>query len=269
MAVRPPIINVLSRAAEKAGRSLVKDFGEVEHLQVSRKGPADFVSVADIRAQEILHEELSKARPDYAFLAEEGASGTWAPYDGDRFIIDPLDGTTNFLHGLPHWAISLAVESKGEVVAAVVYEPLRDEMFWAAKGAGAFVNHHRLRVSSRKDLSQSLLVTGIPFKGSRDDGPLFLAQLNTLMNQVAGVRRSGSAALDLSYVAAGRFDAYWELSIQPWDVAAGLLLVREAGGFTRGLPGGGPALFAEGCFAANAELFELVWGILQGVKTPA
>ncbi len=237
MALRlSPHMTVMANAAQKAARRLLRDFNEVEQLQVSVKGPGDFVSQADFRAEAILREELAKARPGYAFLMEEGgASGsenwTW------RWVVDPLDGTTNFLHGMPHWAISIGLERRQpdgrvETVAGLIYSPAPDEMFWAEKGAGAFVNERRLRVSARREITQAVFATGIPFANVSPQRRLAFARtLGTLMPVVAGIRRFGAAALDLAWVAAGRFDGYWELGLKPWDCAAGNLIVREAGGF--------------------------------------
>ena len=237
MAVRPSAhITVMTGAAQKAARRLLRDFNEVEQLQVSVKGPGDFVSQADLRAEQTIREELARARPGYAMLLEEsGATGSenWAW----RWVVDPLDGTTNFLHGIPHWAISIGLERRlpdggAELAAAVVYNPAADEMFWGEKGGGAFLNDRRLRVSARRDLREALFATGIPFAAAPAGRRLAFARtLGTLMPQVAGIRRFGSAALDLAWVAAGRYDGYWELGLKPWDYAAGLLLVREAGGF--------------------------------------
>lgn len=226
---------VMQNAAQKASKRLLRDFSEVERLQVSIKGPSDFVSQADLRAEQTLREELAKARPGYAFLMEEsGASGgenwTW------RWVVDPLDGTTNFLHGIPHWAISVGLQRRlpdgaVELAAGMVYSPANDEMFWAEKGAGAFVNARRLRVSSRREWSEALFATGIPYaKVAAKNRLAFAHTLGKLMPSTAGVRRFGSAALDLAWVAAGRYEAYWELGLQAWDVAAGALIVREAGG---------------------------------------
>jgi myo-inositol-1(or 4)-monophosphatase len=229
-------MTVMQNAVHRAAKRLLRDFAEVEQLQVSVKGPGDFVSQADLRAEAMLRDDLMKARPGYAFLMEEsGASGsdnwTW------RWVVDPLDGTSNFLHGIPQWAISLGLERRhpdgsSEVVAGVVYAPCVDEMFWAEKGAGAFLNERRLRVSARRDLREAVLGTGIPFAIAPASQRLAYARmLGTLMPQVAGVRRFGSAALDLAWVAAGRFDGFWELNLKPWDTSAGVLLVREAGGY--------------------------------------
>ena len=223
MAMRSALINVMARAAEKAGRILVRDFGEVEQLQVSKKGPGDFVTSADTKAESILHEELSRARPDFDFWMEE--AGEHNTGKSERWIIDALDGTLNFLHGVPTWAMSIAVEREGEIVAGVIYEPISDQTFWTEKGMGAFVNHQRLRVSARSVLGDALCGSS----GRRlTDGDTAILQRLTM--QSAAMRRIGSCALSLAYVAAGRFDGYWCRNMQPWDLAAGLLMVREAGG---------------------------------------
>lgn len=224
-------LTVMINAARKAARRLVRDFGEVENLQVSMKGAGDFVSNADRKAEETIREELMHARPAYGWCGEESAPE--AGRDGmHRWIVDPLDGTTNFLHGLPHWAISIALERKGDIIAGVVFDPIKDELFAAEKGAGAYVNNRRLRVSARRDMIEMLFGTGIPFANS-PHLPATLRTLAQLMPRCAGVRRAGAAALDLAYVAAGRLDGYWEEGINVWDVAAGALLVREAGGIVR------------------------------------
>lgn len=247
-------MNIMIKAARKAGRSLVKDFREVENLQVSIKGAGDFVSRADREAERIIKEELRGARPNYGWLGEE--TGEDAGEDPTRrWIVDPLDGTTNFLHGLPHWAVSIALEHKKEIVAAVVFDPAKDEMFVAEKGGGAFVNDQRLRVSGRGKMIESIFATGVPF-GGRGTLPATLQDLARLMPLTAGVRRWGAAALDLAYVAAGRYDGYWERGISPWDVAAGILLVREAGGFVEGLRDGDDPLESGRIVAANATIFE-------------
>ena len=238
-----PALQVVHAAVRKAGRRLLRDFGEVEQLQVSMKGPSDFVSQADIRAEQTLREELTKARPNFAILAEE--TGAHGAEDWEyRWVIDPLDGTTNFLHGIPHWAISVGVEKRiherrTELVAGVVYAPALDEMFWAEKGHGAFLNDKRLRVSGRRDMASALFATGIPF-GAVPKKPEFSAILARLMPQVAGVRRFGSAALDLCWVVAGRYDGFWEMNLRPWDIAAGLVILKEAGGAVTDPEGGDP-----------------------------
>ncbi|WP_138379607.1 inositol monophosphatase family protein [Luteithermobacter gelatinilyticus] len=252
MALKSATITVMQRAAEKAGRKLARDFGEVEHLQVSKKGPADFVSAADTRAEQVIREELSKARPEFGFLLEENGE-----IEGRnkhcRWIVDPLDGTTNFLHGIPHFCISIALEQNGEITAALIYEPLSDNLFWAEKGHGAYLNNRRLRVSARRKLPESLLATGIPFLG-RPNHAFFLNSLETIMPEVSGIRRFGSAALDLAYVAAGRFDGFWETDLKPWDIAAGILLVREAGGQVTTFDGKADVLDTGQIMATNGKL---------------
>ena len=255
MALRSAIINVMAMAADKAGRRLVRDFGEVEQLQVSRKGPADFVSSADMRAERILRESLMQAHPEFGMLMEE--SGTTEGRDRrHRWIVDPLDGTTNFLHGLPHFCISIALERDGQVVAGIVYDPVKDELFWAERGLGAYVNDRRLRVSGRGRMREAVFATGIPFLGIQDGAGhrRFLAQLECVMAECAGVRRFGAAALDLAYVAAGRYDGFWENGLNPWDVAAGVLLVREAGGQVSDLSGRRYELGAPDICAGNDQL---------------
>ena len=246
-------LNIMMKAARKAGRSLVKDFREVENLQVTMKGAGDFVSKADIAAENILREELMGARPSYGWLGEETGE-TKGEDPTRRWIVDPLDGTTNFLHGMPHWAISIALEHKGEVVAGVVFDAAKDEMFYAEKGQGAWMNQsQRLRVSGRARMIEGVFATGVPF-GTMPGLGESLKDMARLMPQCAGVRRWGAAALDLAYVAAGRFDGYWERGIKPWDVAAGVVLVREAGGFVNPLREGDPLLGGAGLIAANSGL---------------
>ena len=264
MARRSPLINVMVSAAMKASRGLRRDFGEVEQLQVSRKGPADFVSIADKRAEKILFEELANARPDFGFLMEEHGEIA-GKRDDIRFIIDPLDGTTNFLHGIPHFAISIAVEERKEIVAGVVYAPLTDELYWAEKGQGAFLNDTRLRVSGRTKMEAALLATGIPFKG-RDGHELFLAEMTEIAPEVAGIRRFGAASLDLAYVAAGRYDGFWESGLNSWDVAAGALLVREAGGYVTDYDGRQAVVEAGTIIAANDRLHAPLERMLKRVR---
>ena len=268
-----PHLTVMANAAQKAARRLLRDFSEVEQLQVSVKGPSDFVSQADLRAEQTLREELNKARPGYAFLMEEaGASGsdnwTW------RWIIDPLDGTTNFLHGMPHWCISIGLERRLpdgaiEIQAGLIYAPAVDEMFWAEKGTGAFMNERRLRVSARRDIHEAVFATGIPFGAvSLPRRQAFSRTLAALMPQVAGIRRFGAAALDLAWVAHGRYDGYWELGIKPWDMAAGLLLVREAGGYATEVADGDP-METGNVVAANPHLHaKLKQIVAEGMRPP-
>ncbi|MCH8112585.1 MAG: inositol monophosphatase [Proteobacteria bacterium] len=261
MAHTSAIINVMVAAARKAARKLIRDFGEVENLQVSKKGPADFVSAADRRAEEVIQAELVRARPDFGFLMEarveiKGRDGA------NRWVVDPLDGTTNFLHSIPHFSISIAHQSGNEILAGVVYEPLRDEMFTAEKGAGAFVNGGRIRVSARQNIAEAVLGTGIPFKGQPGHAE-FLSRLEAVTERVAGVRHLGSAALDLAYVAAGRFEGYWESGVNPWNVAAGLLLVREAGGLVGALTKDGDPLTAGDILASNPYLYEAMKDLLE------
>ena len=262
MAVRSAVVNVMAAAARKAGRGLIRDFGEVENLQVSYKGPADFVSSADQRTERILIQELTKARPGYNFLLEESGA-IEGPDKSHRFIIDPLDGTTNFLHGVPHFAISIALEREGQIVSAVVYNPVTDDMFTAEKSHGAYLNDRRLRVAARKSLKEALVATGMPYLG-HGDHEKFLGELASVMAEVAGVRRFGSAALDLAWLAAGRFDAFWERGLSAWDIAAGSLLVREAGGVVTEPHGGEKYLETGNILAGNEKLHSLLLKLLRG-----
>ncbi len=247
------IITVMERACRKAAPKLRRDFGEVAQLQVSRKGPADFVSQADKAAERTLVEELQRARPGWGFLLEEGGEIPGEAPDSPRFIIDPLDGTTNFLHGIPHFAMSIGVEHLGTMIAGMIYQPLTDESFWAERGRGAWLQNARLRVSGRRDMDEALFATGIPFKGHGDQ-PQFEAILKNVIPQVAGVRRFGAASLDLAWVAAGRFDGFWEQGLHAWDVAAGMLLVKEAGGFVSDFRGGERMIERREVIAANDVL---------------
>ena len=254
-------LNLMIKAARKAGRSLVKDFREVENLQVSMKGAGDFVSRADLASEKIIRDELMGARPNYGWLAEESAPVAGAD-PTRRWIVDPLDGTTNFLHGLPHWAVSIALEHKGEIVAGVVLDPSKDEMFIAEKGQGAWLNQSRLRVSARHRMIEALFCTGLPF-GGRADLPETIRDLGRLSPVSSGVRRFGAAALDLAYVAAGRFDGFWERKLNPWDIAAGILIVRESGGLVEPLQPGND-LFDDGeLIAANERIFDQFARILR------
>jgi myo-inositol-1(or 4)-monophosphatase len=264
MAIRSATINVMVKAAHKAARGLVRDFGEVEQLQVSQKGPADFVSTADLQAERTLRQELKRARPEFGLLMEEGTNEPST--DGrHRWIVDPLDGTLNFLHGLPHFAISIGLERDGEIVAGVVYDPIKDELFWAERGVGCYLNDRRLRVSARRDLGQAVIATGTPHVGRPDHQP-YLDMLAAVMAQTAGIRRFGAAALDLAYVAAGRYDGYFEVGLSPWDIAAGILLVREAGGYVSEIAGGHHMLQSGSVLAGNDHLHLPLGSLLRGVS---
>ena len=244
------VLNVMIKAARRAGRSLKRDLGEVEQLQVSLKGPRNFVTAADHRAEAILREELAKARPDYGFLGEEGGAhpGTDKTH---RWIVDPLDGTTNFLHGIPHFAIAIALERSGAIVAGLIYNPANDEMFVAERGKGAFLNDRRIRVAARQRLADAVVGCGLPHYG-RGDLALARSEIAAAQRAFAGLRRYGAATLDLAWVAAGRLDAFWERDLSPWDLAAGSLVVREAGGFISDLDGG-DAILSKGNVVAGNE----------------
>ncbi len=250
------LLKVMIDAVRKAARGLTRDFGEVSELQVTKKGAADFVSAADLKAEQTLFEELTRVRPGYGFLGEERGeeAGTDKTH---RWIVDPLDGTTNFLHGIPHFAINVALERDGLVVAGVTYNPVTHDMFWAERGRGAFLNDKRLRVSARARLDESLIATGIPFMGHGQHAR-FLKELHQIGQRVAGVRRFGSAALDLAWVAAGRYEGYWERDLGAWDLAAGVLLVSEAGGMVTDADGGETMLTGGSICAANPSLHPLV-----------
>jgi len=250
---RSAIINVMVQAALKAGRSLARDFGEVQNLQVSLKGPGDYVSQADKRAEEIVFTELSRVRSGYSFLMEERGEVV-----GDdpqhRWIVDPLDGTTNFLHGIPVFAVSIALERQGQIVAGVIYNPAMDELYTAERGGGAFLNDRRMRVAARRELSDAVLATGIPHLGRGQHGQA-LIDLRNIMGEVSGIRRFGAAALDLAYVAAGRVDGFWEDNLKPWDMAAGMLMVREAGGYLSDRSGG-QNMLENGSIVAGNEVIQ-------------
>ena len=246
------VMNVMIKAARQAARGLQRDFGEIEALQVSRKGAADFVSAADTRAEQAIFEELSKARPKYGFIMEERGEIEGAD-NSNRWIVDPLDGTTNFLHGLPQFAISIGLERDRQPFAGVVYNPVTDELFIAEKGEGAWLNDQRIRVSARSDLSECLFSCGMPFK-DRPGRDQAMKETEAVLSQTAGIRRYGAAALDLAYVAAGRFDAFWERGLNSWDVCAGIVLVREAGGVVSEISGGPDPLHKKSILATNGEL---------------
>jgi myo-inositol-1(or 4)-monophosphatase len=259
--LRSALLNVMIKAARKAGRTLKRDFGEVEHLQVSLKGPGNFVTAADRRAEEILREELSHARPGYGFLGEEGGRHEGADKT-HSWIVDPLDGTTNFLHGIPHFAISIALEREGTMVAGVVYNPANDDLFTAERGKGAFLNDQRLRVAGRQRLADAVVACGLPHLG-RGDLALAQKELAAVQATVAGLRRFGAAALDLAWVAAGRLDAYWERNLSPWDIAAGLILVREAGGYVTDFAGGETPWVSGDVIAGNETIQRELMRVLK------
>jgi len=264
MTTQSALLKVMSDAARKAARGLNRDFGELSELVVAKKAPADFVSAADLKSEQVLFEALSKARPGYGFLAEERGliEGTDKTH---TWIVDPLDGTTNFLHAIPHFAINIALQREGAVVAAVTYNPATNEMFWAEKGKGAFVNDRRLRVAQRTRLQEAVIATGIPFLGHGQHAR-FLKELHQVSQKVAGVRRFGSAALDLAWVAAGRYDGYWERDLSPWDVAAGALLVAEAGGKATDADGGAEVIAAGSVCAGNLDIHPLLLDRLRAAK---
>ncbi len=260
--IRSALMNVMTAAALKAGRGLKRDFGEVENLQVSVKGPGDFVTAADKRSEQVLFEELSRARPGYGFVMEEG--GTVEGTDRSHtWHIDPLDGTTNFLHGLPVFAISIGLERDGAVVAGVIYNPATDDMFFAERGQGAYLNNHRLRVAARRELSDSLVSCGIPPLASAAAHPRFKTEMAAALARAGNLRRLGAAALDLAYVAAGRFDGYWERGVKSWDVAAGIVMVREAGGFVSDADGGDRMLTGRSICAGNETIHRHLLAVLR------
>jgi myo-inositol-1(or 4)-monophosphatase len=260
--LRSPIITVMVAAARKAARALVRDFGEVEQLQVSLKGPANFVSAADHRAEETLYRELHRARPNFGFVLEERGHvpGSDAAHE---WVVDPLDGTTNFLHGVPLFAVSIALVKEGTPIAGVILNPVSDELYVAERGRGAFLNERRLRVAARRELADALICCGIPHRG-RGDPARFRAELAAVQEHACGLRRTGAAAIDLAWVASGRFDGFWERDLSPWDLAAGMLMVREAGGFVTDLDGG-DELFAKGSVCAgNEAIHKQLLTILRG-----
>lgn len=261
MSVLSANLTIMLRAAEKASRSLLRDFNEVEHLQVSQKGPANFVSAADKRAEEIIYEELKKARPSFSFLMEE--SGIHKGTDEYRFVVDPLDGTTNFLHGIPHWCISIGLEKGNELISALIHDPVKNETFHGEKGTGAFMQKRRLRVSSRNNLNLAVIAGGDAASRPPAVQQQFLKCLATLTGKTSGFRRSGSAALDLAYVATGRYDGFWEMGLQPWDSAAGVLLVKEAGGAVSSLKGNANPVYADAILASNMGLHTQLKDLLK------
>ena len=255
------LLNVMINAAKKASIKIRRDFNELENLQVSVKGPGDFVTSADIRTQKIIIDELTKAKPDWSFFAEEKQNSN-ANNSKNRFIIDPIDGTTNFLHGNPNFAISIAAEVENKIEAGIIYSPVYDELFFAERGKGAFFNDRRLRVAQRKKLSESIVVTGIPHLG-RGNKDQFIKEMEEIIPEVSGIRRSGSAALDLAWVAAGRYDAYWETGLSLWDIAAGIIIIREAGGVVTGIDGSEKDLYNGNVIAGNDKIHE---NLLKKIK---
>ncbi len=265
---RPAEINVMLRAAHAAGRGLARDFGEVENLQVSEKGPGDFVSIADRQAERRLVEELGRARPRYGFLLEEGGAIA-GPDTSNRWVVDGLDGTGNFLHGIPHFCISIALERDGEPIAALVYNPLTDDTYWAARGVGAYANNRRLRVSARARLAQCILATGEEVGADAEARARYLRQHAAVKNAGASLRRFGAAALDLAWVADGRLDGFWHMGLKRWDIAAGVLLVREAGGAVSDIDGSGNMLDTGNILAANDRLHGPLCRIMEAAADAA
>ena len=264
--IRSPLMTVMTDAVMKAAKSLKRDFGEVENLQVSRKGPGDFVSAADTRAEDILRAALEKARPGYGFVLEE--SGVVQGSDTThRWHVDPLDGTTNFLHGIPHFCISVGLEREGQPFAGVIYDPIKDEMFVAERGKGAYLNNRRLRVAGRRDMAECVVYCGLPHIG-RPAHRNFLTEMATVMAAAGGLRRMGAAALDIAYVAAGRADGYWERALHSWDIAAGLVILREAGGFATDCEGGADPLSTLSVCCGNEVVQRELLALLKSAGRP-
>lgn len=270
MAGRSALINVMFKAADAASRRMMRDFGEVENLQVTRKGAADFVTRADTNAEDIIREELAKARSEWGFIMEEGGKIEGAE-GAPTWIIDPIDGTTNFTHGIPHFAISIAAMDAGKITAGLILDPARNECFFAETGKGAFMNERRIRVSGRRQFSDAVFATGIPFlgRGTADSDALFISELDTVMKKSAGVRRFGAASLDLAWVAAGRYDGFWERGLSLWDIAAGYIIVKEAGGFVSDFQSRDKALETGDIVAANSALHTPLLKLLREAKDKA
>ena len=260
--INSALMNVMTAAALKAGRGLKRDFGEVENLQVSVKGPGDFVTIADKKSEKTIFEELSKARPGYGFILEEGGVVEGAD-KSHTWHVDPLDGTTNFLHGLPIFAVSIGLEREGQMVAGVIYNPANDDIFIAEKGQGAYYNNRRLRVSARRDMAEGLIATGIPPLANAKIHPQFKAELSSVMTRAGGVRRLGAASLDLAFLAAGRFDGFWERGLKSWDMAAGLVMIREAGGYVSDADGGTDMLTKGSVCAGNEYIQRQLLDLLK------
>ena len=256
MTLKTPIINIMTKAAYKAGNILIKDFREVENLQVSKKGIGDFVTSSDLNSEKTIIKTLQKAYPEIKIVSEETNSETHLNKHEKKWIIDPLDGTLNFLHGLPHFAISIALMVNEEIISGIIYDPVKDELFWAEKGVGAFLNNKRIRVSARSQLKDALISTGIPWKGMESSHKNYLKILENIMKNSSGIRRYGAAALDLAYVAAGRYDAFWEFNLKIWDIAAGVLLVKEAGGYVGNINKNENYLYTGNIYACNNDLMD-------------
>ena len=256
MTLKTPIINIMTKAAYKAGNILIKDFREVENLQVSKKGIGDFVTSADLSSEKAIIKILQKGYPKIEIMSEETNSETNLNKHEKIWIIDPLDGTLNFLHGLPHFAISMAFMVNEEIISGIIYDPIKDELFWAEKGIGAFLNDTRIRVSARSQLKDALVSTGIPWKGMESSHKNYLKILENIMKSSSGIRRYGAAALDLAYVAAGRYDAFWEFNLKTWDIAAGALIVKEAGGYVGNINKNENYLYTGNIYACNNNLLD-------------
>ena len=256
MTLKTPIINIMTKAAYKAGNILIKDFREVENLQVSKKGIGDFVTSADLSSEKAIIKILQKGYPKIEIMSEETNSETNLNKHEKMWIIDPLDGTLNFLHGLPHFAISMAFMVNEEIISGIIYDPIKDELFWAEKGIGAFLNGKRIRVSARSQLKDALVSTGIPWKGMESSHKNYLKILENIMKSSSGIRRYGAAALDLAYVAAGRYDAFWEFNLKTWDIAAGALIVKEAGGYVGNINKNENYLYTGNIYACNNNLVD-------------
>ena len=256
MTLKTPIINIMTKAAYKAGNILIKDFREVENLQVSKKGIGDFVTSADLSSEKAIIKILQKGYPKIEIMSEETNSETNLNKHEKMWIIDPLDGTLNFLHGLPHFAISMALMVNEEIISGIIYDPIKDELFWAEKGIGAFLNGKRIRVSARSQLKDALVSTGIPWKGMESSHKNYLKILENIMKSSSGIRRYGAAALDLAYVAAGRYDAFWEFNLKTWDIAAGALIVKEAGGYVGNINKNENYLYTGNIYACNNNLLD-------------
>jgi len=255
-------INIMMAAARKASKSILRDFGELEKLQVSVKGQNDFVTMADIKAQEIIHYELSRARENYGFLMEEGNNKSSIDDNEFTWIIDPIDGTLNFMNGIPYFGISIALNQKDKLIAGLVYDSIHNDFYWAEEGIGAYLNDQRLRVANKSSLDKSVIALGIPFLG-RGDHKQHIRSQEVVMSKVAGLRRFGAASLDLAYVAAGKVDGFWEYGLSPWDVAAGIILVKEAGGLALGIDNKENPLLTGNIVAGNVNIVKELQNILN------